>query len=95
MNMQAKEPAHGIGGPDGLRLLSEIAGLAARRYGARTAYTVVMPNGMYGKLSFEEVDSLSDDFACWLREAIGLSVGDRVALQTPNSLVFPSSPSAS
>ncbi len=75
--------------PDGARLLSDIAVEAAARYGARTAYTVVLPNGMFGKLSFAEVDSLSDDFAVYLRENLGLAAGDRVALQTPNSLTFP------
>jgi long-chain acyl-CoA synthetase len=76
-------------GPDGLRLIHEIAGQTAQRYGNRTAYAVVMPNGMYGKLSFAEVDALSDDFAVYLREAIGLKAGDRVALQTPNTLAYP------
>jgi long-chain acyl-CoA synthetase len=62
---------------------------AARRYGDKTAYTVVMPNGMYGDLSFNDVDALSDDFAVWLREVAGLAEGDRVALQAPNCLTYP------
>jgi long-chain acyl-CoA synthetase len=69
--------------------IATIAGAAAERFGGKTAYTIVMPNGMYGKLSFAEVDALSDDFAVYLREHCGLAAGDRVALQTPNALVFP------
>jgi long-chain acyl-CoA synthetase len=72
-----------------LRLIGDIAHAAAGAYGAKTAYTIVMPNGMFGKLSFKEVDQLSDDFAVYLREELGLTAGDRVALQVPNSLVFP------
>ncbi|MCA3563727.1 MAG: AMP-binding protein [Methylocystis sp.] len=77
-------PSGGVTGAIG-----DIASEAARRFGAKTAYTVVMPNGMYGKLTFEDVDRLSDDFAVYLRERCGLAAGDRVALQTPNCLAFP------
>jgi long-chain acyl-CoA synthetase len=76
-------------GPEELRLIHDIAAQAARRFGQRTAYTVVMPNGMYGKLTFAEIDALSDDFAVYLRESLSLKAGDRVALQTPNSLTYP------
>ncbi|MGL5447228.1 MAG: AMP-binding protein, partial [Rhabdaerophilum sp.] len=72
-----------------VRLIGDIASSSARTYGSKTAYSVVMPNGMYGKLSFEAIDALSDDFAVYLREELGLHVGDRVALQVPNSLTFP------
>ncbi len=78
----------GQNSPD-IRLIGDVAGVAAASYGAKTAYSVVMPNGMYGKLSFEAIDALSDDFAVYLREKLGLNAGDRVALQVPNSLTFP------
>ena len=71
------------------RTLGQLVRDTAAREGNRTAYTVVMPNGMYGDLSFAEVDRLSDAFAAWLREVAGLNPGDRVALQTPNSLTVP------
>ncbi|HEY4542044.1 MAG TPA: AMP-binding protein [Noviherbaspirillum sp.] len=60
-----------------------------RRFARGKAFTCVMPNGMYGTLSFEEVDRMSDDFAVYLREALKLDAGKRVALQVPNSLVTP------
>lgn len=69
--------------------LGQLVRDTAAREGERTAYTVVMPNGMYGNLSFAEVDRLSDAFAAWLREVAGVQEGDRVALQTPNSLSVP------
>jgi long-chain acyl-CoA synthetase len=48
-----------------------------------------MPNGMNGSLTYAEVDQLSDQFACYLREELGLSAGDRVAVQMPNCLSYP------
>ncbi len=71
------------------RTIAELVSASARLYGDRTAYTVVMPNGMYGDLSFAEVDRMSDAFAVYLREVAGLEPGDRVALQAPNSLPIP------
>ncbi|MFY8038270.1 MAG: AMP-binding protein [Bosea sp. (in: a-proteobacteria)] len=71
------------------RTLAELVSASARLYGERTAYTVVMPNGMYGDLSFADVDRMADEFAVYLREVLGLKAGDRVALQAPNSLPVP------
>src|SRR4051794_14224580 len=71
------------------RLLGDIARERARITGSKTAFTCVMPNGMAGRLSFAEIDRLSDDFAAYLREVIGLAVGDRVAVQVPNGLAYP------
>jgi long-chain acyl-CoA synthetase len=89
MNVHSRGASLGAQGSEGLRLIHEIAGQTAQRFGRRTAYAVVMPNGMYGKLTFAEVDTLSDDFAVYLRESLGLKAGDRVALQLPNSLTYP------
>ncbi len=69
--------------------LGQLVRDTAAREGKRIAYTVVMPNGMYGDLSFADVDRLSDAFAAYLRGPAGLQQGDRVALQTPNSLTVP------
>ena len=46
-------------------------------------------NGMNGTLRFGEVDRLSDAFAVYLREVVGLDPGDRVAVQLPNCLSYP------
>lgn len=48
--------------------LPAMASAAARRFAQQTAFTTVMPNGMYGSLSFREVDEKSDHFARYLRQ---------------------------
>ncbi len=68
--------------------LPDLIRAAAATYGKKTAFTQVMPNGMNGSLSFAEVDSYSDQFAAYLREGLGLSQGDRVAVQMPNCLSY-------
>lgn len=68
--------------------LPDLIRSAAATYGKKTAFTQVMPNGMNGSLSFAEVDSYSDQFAAYLREGLGLSQGDRVAVQMPNCLSY-------
>lgn len=53
------------------------------------AFTLYLPNGTQGGLTYGEVDRLSDRFAVYLREVLGLAPGDRVALQMPNCLAYP------
>jgi long-chain acyl-CoA synthetase len=48
-----------------------------------------MPNGMNGSLTYKKIDSLSDDFAAYLRETLTLKAGTRVAVQMPNCLAYP------
>lgn len=55
----------------------------------KAAFSCVVPNGMNGRLSFAQVDELSDAFAGYLRAVLGLKAGDRVAVQLPNSLGYP------
>jgi long-chain acyl-CoA synthetase len=69
--------------------LPVMATAAAARYAAQTAFTAVMPNGMYGSLSYRAVDEKSDHFARYLRQVLGLAAGDRVAIQMPNCLSYP------
>ena len=69
--------------------LGELVTEASKSYGKKTAFTQVMPNGMNGSLSFSKIDELSDSFAAYLREDLGLQPGDRVAVQMPNSLSYP------
>ena len=78
---QAPVPAHAS--------LAALVAAASERYAAQTAFTTVVPNGMNGSLSFAEVDSLSDAFAAYLREELGLAPGARVAVQLPNGLAYP------
>ena len=62
---------------------------AAGQYSKNKAFTQVMPNGMNGSLTYQQIDELSDDFAIYLREVVGLQAGDRVAVQMPNCLAYP------
>ena len=71
------------------KTLADLVRMAAKSFGKKKAYTVVMPNGMFGDLTFAQVDEMSDAFAVYLRETLGLKEGDRVALQAPNSLPIP------
>jgi len=69
--------------------LPAMATRAAQRFAKQLAFTCVMPNGMYGNLSYAEVDAKSDDFARYLRQVCKLQEGDRVAVQMPNCLSYP------
>jgi len=73
--------------------LAELVHQACHRFARdtphRPAFTCVVPNGMNGSLTFEQVDAWSDAFAGYLRAVLGLQPGDRVAVQLPNCLAYP------
>lgn len=69
--------------------LPGLVSAASAKWGKKTAFTQVMPNGMNASLSYQQIESLSDDFASYLREELGLAQGDRVAVQMPNCLAYP------
>jgi len=62
---------------------------AAATYGPKTAFTLGLPNGAQGGLTYAEVERLSDEFAVYLREVAGFKPGDRIAIQMPNCLAYP------
>lgn len=74
---------------DTARNLIELAVDSARRFPDRVAFTTVVPNGMSGSLCYRQVDEMSDAFAVYLREVLGLQRGARVAVQMPNCLSYP------
>ncbi|PAU74572.1 AMP-binding protein [Halomonas salipaludis] len=69
--------------------LAALISASAERFAARKAFTSCMPNGMNGSLSHAQVDAVSDAFAVYLREGLGLAPGSRVAVQLPNCLSYP------
>ena len=71
------------------RNLSEMVRISAEKYASQTAFSLCLPNGMSGALTFSETERLSDAFAVYLREKAGCRLGDRVALQMPNCLAYP------
>ena len=62
---------------------------ASRKYAANRAFSLLLPNGTTGHLTFAEVDALADAFAVYLREVAGFRAGDRLAVQMPNCLAYP------
>jgi len=62
---------------------------SAERFAARPAFTLGLPNGSQGHLTFTEVERLSDCFAVYLREVAGFQPGDRISIQMPNCLPYP------
>jgi long-chain acyl-CoA synthetase len=78
-----KEPQHR------LNSLPELIHTASEKYAAQPAFTTCMPNGMNGQLTYSQVDEMSDAFAVYLRESVGLATGARVAVQMPNCLTLP------
>ena len=62
---------------------------AVATYRDNPAFTLFLPNGTQGTISYGDVDRLSDAFAVYLRDVAGLAVGDRVALLMPNCLPYP------
>ena len=62
---------------------------AAATYASQTAFTLGLPTGSQGGITYAEVDRLSDQFAVYLREVAGFKAGDRVAIQMPNCLAYP------
>ncbi len=61
----------------------------ARTYADKTAFSLCLPNGMGGSLTYAEIDRWSDAFAVYLRDVLKLKPGARIALQTPNAMAFP------
>ncbi|HVL76576.1 MAG TPA: hypothetical protein VM406_11220, partial [Noviherbaspirillum sp.] len=53
--------------------LPAMVSAASRAYAKQKAFTCVMPNGMYGTLTYEQTDRMSDDFAVYLREVLKLA----------------------
>jgi long-chain acyl-CoA synthetase len=66
-----------------------IAEESALRYGARVAFTLVLPGGEHADLSFTRVNKHADALAAFLTDRLGLVPGDVVALQLPNSIHYP------
>ena len=79
--------AEGIPGelpePD-FRSLREMIDYAVTMYAERPAYT-----NMGTTLTYGDMDRLSNDFAGYLQNTLGLVKGERVAIMLPNVLQYP------
>lgn len=70
------------------RTLVQMFKVAVRSYGDRPALTTILPTGADTTITYAELDTLSDQFAGYLREDLGLVAGDTVALMAPNCIGF-------
>src|SRR5690606_23153784 len=68
---------------------ADIVRRASEEYADKPAFSICLPTGTTGTLTFAETDRLSDQFAVYLRHELGLNHGDRVAIQAPNCLAYP------
>jgi long-chain acyl-CoA synthetase len=58
------------------RTIPDLVRSVAETYRDAPTFTVCLPNGVNGTLSFAQVDEMSDVLAIYLREVAGLSQGD-------------------
>lgn len=70
--------------PDKYTSLVDLFEEACSKYGDMPAF-----ENMGKRLSFNEVDALSADFASYLQNVVGLKKGDTLAIQMPNLLQYP------
>ncbi|WP_053404770.1 AMP-binding protein [Persicobacter sp. CCB-QB2] len=64
--------------------LIELIEEAVNTYGEQIAF-----ENMGAAMTFNQIDQLSDDFAAYLQQSLGLKKGDRIAIQMPNLLQYP------
>ena len=69
--------------------IGEMVKRRAAEYGDDPAFTLCLPNGISGALSFAEADRVSDDLAAYFGTVLGLGAGERVAVMLPNCLAYP------
>ncbi|ODC03083.1 long-chain fatty acid--CoA ligase [Terasakiispira papahanaumokuakeensis] len=62
----------------------DVLSQACDRFAGKPAFT-----NMGHTLTYAEVDQLSRDFAAYLQQKTDLEPGDRIAIQLPNTLMFP------
>lgn len=71
-------------GPLEYKSLIELFETASKKHGNRVAF-----ENMGKRLTFNDVDRLSTNFAAYLQNELGLKKGERIAIQMPNLLQFP------
>lgn len=72
----------------GAQTFPEMLDKAAGQFGPRKALTTILPSGAETSVTFSELRSEAENFAVYLREVVGLKVGDTVAVMTPNCIGF-------
>ena len=70
--------------PDHYQSLPDIFAQSIKKFGDRTAFI-----NMGKSITFNELDSLADNFAAYLQNTLGIKKGDAVAVMMPNLLQYP------
>ena len=70
--------------PDHYQSLPDIFAQSIKKFGDRTAFI-----NMGKSITFNELDSLADNFAAYLQNTLGIKKGDAVAIMMPNLLQYP------
>ncbi|MFT5705804.1 MAG: long-chain acyl-CoA synthetase [Oceanospirillaceae bacterium] len=69
---------------DGYKSVLDVYDKACKTYSDKPAYS------SFGhSISFSQLDTLADAFACYLQKNTDLKTGDRIAIQLPNILQYP------
>lgn len=68
--------------------LPELARASVEKYADRPALTTFLPTGAQTTITYRQLGEYSDYFAAFLREVLGLSRGDAVAIMSPNCIGF-------
>ena len=72
----------------GAQTFSEVIDRAAEDFGPRKALTTILPTGAETSITYADLLEQSEYFAIYLREVVGLKVGETVALMTANCISF-------
>src|SRR5690606_27179731 len=70
--------------PDVYQSVVHLFEACCKKYSRRVAF-----ENMGVRLTYEQLDTLSRDFAAYLQHDLGLKKGERIAIQMPNLLQFP------
>ncbi|NLR90280.1 AMP-binding protein [Flammeovirga agarivorans] len=70
--------------PDNYQSLIALFDESFKKFGDKIAY-----ENMGGKLTYNEVNKQSENFASYLQNVCGMQKGDRIAIQMPNCLQYP------
>ncbi len=70
--------------PSAYASVAEVLEQSCARFGEKPAF-----ENMGFALTYDDIDRLSQDFASYLQNVVGLDKGDRVAMMMPNILQYP------
>ena len=79
----AKETPHSIN-PSQFESIKELFDISVKKFADKPAY-----RNFGAEISFGELDTLSQNFAAYFQNELGLKPGDRIVIQMPNLIQYP------